>query len=189
MTRGLGSKMSERSDIKIAVPAPLHEDAPEKGDPERRAQARFTFTASAAVLELRSQIRVTGRCSDLSPGGCYIDTISPFPVGAVVRIRMERGLREFESGAVVTYALASMGMGIAFTEIKPEHQEVLRSWIGELSGENPPEPAVSSTGPDAESVETNAHMRAALSELVTLLVRKEIISESEGEELVRKILR
>jgi hypothetical protein len=41
-----------------------------------------------------------------------------------------------------------MGMGLAFTEIKREHQDVLRSWIAELSGEQPQEAAVSSTEPE-----------------------------------------
>ena len=42
--------------------------------------------------------------------------------------------------AVVKYALVSMGMGLAFTEIKPEHQAILQKWISELSGERVTEP-------------------------------------------------
>src|ERR1700674_4992740 len=144
----LESQMSERSDRPIVFPAPLPEESAITGGPERRAQVRFPFTAAAEVYELRSQTRVTGRCSDLSPGGCYVDTLSPFPVGAVVKVRMERNMREFEAAAVVTYALVSMGMGLAFTEIKLEHQDVLRSWIADLSGVQPPKPAVSTTRPE-----------------------------------------
>src|SRR5579863_7034622 len=89
----LESRMSERSDKPIVFAGPMIEEPPKSESPERRAQPRFPFTAAADVYELRSQTRVNGRCSDLSLGGCYVDTLSPFPVGAVVRIRMERDTR------------------------------------------------------------------------------------------------
>ena len=92
----------------------------------------------AEVDEVRSEARVTGRCSDLGPGGCYVDTLSPFAVGSAVRIRIERDMSEFDAAAIVAYAHVSMGMGLAFTAIKDDYQGVLRSWIAELSGEQSP---------------------------------------------------
>jgi PilZ domain len=181
--------MSERSDMPIVFPAPLLEEPPKSGGPENRAQVRFPFTAAAEVYELHSQTRVTGRCSDLSSGGYYIDTLSPFAAGAVVRIRIERDNREFEAAAVVAYAHVSMGMGLAFTGIKREHQEVLRSWIADLSGERPSQPAVSTTQPETGAIEANANMRLVLHELITLLVRKKIITENEAAGFLREMFR
>ena len=100
----LGNKMSERSDMPIVFPAPLPEEHAKGGGPERRAQVRYPFTAAAEVYDLGSQTRVTGRCSDLGPGGCYVDTLSPLVVGAVVKVRIERDMREFEASAVVLRA-------------------------------------------------------------------------------------
>jgi PilZ domain len=185
----LESKMSERSDTPIVFTAPLPEEQPKSGVSENRAQVRFPFTAAAEIYELRSQTRVSGRCSDLSAGGCYIDTLSPFAVGAVVRIRLERDTREFEAAAVVAYAHVSMGMGLAFTEIKREHQAVLRSWIAELSGEHPHEPAAPAAEPETGAIETEANMRLVLNELIYLLVRKKIITENEGTGLLRQMFR
>lgn len=185
----LESKMPDRSDTPIVFPAPLREEPPKSGGPENRAQVRYPFTAAAEIFELRSQTRITGRCSDLGAGGCYIDTLSPFAVGAVVRIRMKNDTREFEAAAVVAYTHVSMGMGLAFTEIKREHQAVLRSWIGELSGEPVPEPAASATEPETGAVEGNANMRLVLNELIYLLVRKKIITENEGSALLRQMFR
>lgn len=185
----LESKMSERSDMPIVFPAPLPEESAKNGDPERRAQGRFPFTAAAEVCEIRSRTRVKGRCSDLSFGGCYVDTLIPFAVGAVVKVRVERDTREFEATAVVAYAHVSLGMGLAFTEVKREHQEVLRFWIAELSGEQSPEPAGSTTGPEPGAIEANADTRLVLNELITLLVRKKIITENEGSGLFREIFR
>jgi hypothetical protein len=102
---------------------------------------------------------------------------------------METDKREFEAGAVVAYAHVSMGMGLAFTAIKSEHQDVLRSWIAELSGELPPEPAASSTERETGAIESDANMRLVMHELITLLVHKKIITENEGSGLLRKMFR
>jgi PilZ domain-containing protein len=181
--------MSEHSDMPIVLPAALSEESTAGGAPERRAEIRFPFTAAAEVYEIRSKTRVTGRCSDLALGGCYVDTLSPLAMGSVVRVRIERDSREFEAAAIVTYAHASMGMGLAFTEIKLEQQNVLRSWIADLSGEQPPEPAESAAGPETGTLETNANTRQVLNELVNLMVRKKIISETEGTGLLRQMFR
>jgi hypothetical protein len=181
--------MSERSDTPIVFPAPLHEEQPKSEGTENRKQARFPFTAAAEVYEIRSQTRVKGRCSDLGAGGCYVDTLIPFAVGAVVKVRIVRDTREFEASAVVAYAHVSMGMGLAFTEIKREHQDGLRSWIAELSGEQPSEAAVSTAEPETGTIETDANMRLVLNELIYLLVRKKIITEDEGTGLLRQMFR
>ena len=181
--------MPERSDTPIVFPAPLREEPPKSEAPEKRAQVRYPFTAAAEIYELRSQTRVSGRCSDLGAGGCYIDTLSPFAVGAVVRIHMKRDAREFEAAAIVSYAHVSMGMGLAFTEIKREHQDVLRSWIADLSGEQAPDPAASATEPESGAIEANANVQLVLHELITLLVRKKIITENEAVGFLRQMFR
>ncbi len=181
--------MSERSDTPIVFPAPSREEPPKSGGPENRTQDRFPFTAAAEVFELRSQTRVKGRCSDLSSGGCYVDTLVPFAVGAVVKVRMERDTREFEAAAVVAYSHAHMGMGLAFTEIKREYQDVLRFWIAELSGQQAPEPAASVTEPETGAIDADANVRLGLNELIYLLVRKKILSENEATGLLRQMFR
>jgi hypothetical protein len=154
--------------------------------PERRITPRFPFTATAEVAELRSQTRIAGRSSDLGFGGCYIDSISPFSVGTVVRVRLERESRKFEAMARITYAHSSMGMGMAFTEIKPEFLPVLKTWVAELSGEAPPisETTAESSGANVSAI---ANTRPVLNELINLLVRKKIISEVEGTTLLRQM--
>ncbi len=179
--------MSERSDNPIVIPDPLPDEQAKDSGPERRVLVRYPFTAAAEVYDLRSQTRVIGRCSDLGPGGCYVDTLSPLEVGCVVRVRIERDMREFEAVAVVAYAHASMGMGLAFTEIKREHQDVLRSWVAELSGEKSPKGEVSYTGHEAGL--RSANVGQILNELINLMVRKKLITENEGAGLLRQMFR
>ena len=177
--------MSEPSDKPIMLPAPT----PEKQDlPERRRATRFPFTAAAEVRDLRSQASVMGRCSDLSIGGCYVDTLSPFAVGSIVKVNIERELHELEALAFVSYAHPSMGMGLSFTEVRPEHQAVLRSWIAELNGEQPSRPDVAAAGPEAGLLATIENLRQVMNELVNLMARKKILTENEAAGILRQLL-
>jgi hypothetical protein len=42
-------------------------------------------------VHIQTDTRVHGRISDLGRGGCYVDTISPFPLGADVKIPIGKG--------------------------------------------------------------------------------------------------
>lgn len=184
--------MSEQSDKPVVFPGASNQESVTAEIPERRKLARYSFIATAEAVELRSQTRVTGRCSDLSMGGCYVDTLAPFSVGSHLRINIQHDSREFQAKAVVAYAHPSMGMGITFTEVKEDSRDVLRFWIADLSGESIAEPepvrtpAVAVSSVDSDS---NSHMRLVLNELITLLVRKKIITEMEGAELLFRALR
>ena len=156
---------------------------------ERRASVRYPFTGTAEVTELRTQVRVAGRTSDLGLQGCYVDTIAPLQAGSAVRVRIEREIHQFEAAATVAFAHRSMGMGLAFTEISPEYKRVLREWIEELSGERLPEPQVGANSPEWEQAPAILSNRQVLNELISLLVRKQIIHEKEGAALLRQLFR
>jgi hypothetical protein len=191
--RKLACGMSEHTEKPSVVPFPSPEGSNKFADPERRGQKRYAFSAAAEVYEPRGQIRVSGRCSDLSPGGCYVDTLSPLPVGSVARVRLVRESQQFEATAVVTYALVSMGMGMKFTEITREHRATLQSWIAELSGVPAPlsaaPPTPSAHKSKAESAEGDANLLIIINELITILVRKKILTENEAAGLLRRLFR
>jgi len=48
---------------------------------ERRRTPRYTFIASAELIEEASDVRIATRVSELSLYGCYLDMMNPFPVG------------------------------------------------------------------------------------------------------------
>ncbi len=180
--------MPEYTDKPLIVwPGPTLEAEQKTFDPERRAAFRFPCTATAKVTEPRSKTSLAGRSADLGLGGCYIDTISPFSMGATVQVRLEHGRYVFEAEAVVAYAHTSMGMGLAFTNIKPEYQTVLHKWVAELSGEQLSEPEASPAEPEAGLSPAMLNLREALTELVNLMVRKKFISDPEGAAIMRQI--
>jgi hypothetical protein len=171
----------------IVVPGPMPVESEMGNGPERRRAVRYSFTAAAEIIDLSSHARVAGRSSNLGLGGCYIDILSPFAVGSAVRVRLEREKKVFEAMATVTYAQLSMGMGLKFTKVEPEHQAVLRSWVAELSGEASPKFDAVAAGPESGNLSTVLSLQQVLNELVSIMVRKKVINETEGAALLRKL--
>ena len=182
--------MFEQSDKHTIRPDPSKEESLTNEIPERRRMVRYSFIAVAEVCEVRSQTRVAGRCSDLSMGGCYVDTLAPFSVNSAVRITIQHDSIELQALAVVAYCHPSMGMGIKFTEITPEFRNVLRYWVADLSGEPIPKPeTVEAPSSMIQSDDADSNIRLVLNELITLLVRKKVITEIEGAELLFRAFR
>ena len=156
---------------------------------ERRTDARYPFSATAEAVHLQADTRLNGRISDLSRGGCYVDTINPFPVGADVKIRIVQGSMSFLADGRVTYAASGMGMGLAFTKIEPERMQVLEQWLKELRGESSRE----ATALEEDAVAHNDtapgnEPKYVLNELILTLIRKRVLSENEGNVLLKRLM-
>ena len=150
---------------------------------ERRSNTRFPVSISAEVVELKSRARVTGRATDLGVGGCYVDTLTPFPEGTRVDVCFHSRERTFRCLACVTFAVIGGGMGLAFTEAAPDQKASLLDWVSELGGE--PE-AKSRHDAESESIlgagsgmAKQPSAKDDVRELVALLVRKRLLTESE----------
>ena len=68
---------------------------------ERRRDVRYPFTSAVEVVVRETQTRIQGRTSDLSRGGCYLDTANSFPAGSIVMIRLTKDNCTFEADAEV----------------------------------------------------------------------------------------
>jgi PilZ domain len=99
---------------------------------KKRAVRRCQLVASAEVIERDAQTQLSARISEIGLGGCYVDTLSPFPNGTLVRVRIIRDSGAFECEAKVVYAQDRFGMGIAFTNIALDQSRLLQNWIADL---------------------------------------------------------
>lgn len=99
---------------------------------QKRAVRRCSLVASAEVTELSSGTRLSGRTWELSVGGCYLDTLNPFPKGTAVGLRIVRDQGVFETKARVAYCDPASGMGLAFTEMTPDQRLLLETWLAEI---------------------------------------------------------
>lgn len=73
----------------------------------------------------------TARISDISMGGCYIDSIATVPVGEPVSIEISRcsGENKLFNGRVA-YILDGFGFGVQFTDLTDDQSGFLRTITG-----------------------------------------------------------
>jgi hypothetical protein len=157
---------------------------------ERRAVPRYPFSASAEAVHLQADTRLSGRVSDLSKGGCYVDTISPFPMGAEVKIRIVQNDQSFVALGQVLYSSVGFGMGISFTKIEAKKQVVLDGWLAELSGETPRELRAlhDDLAMRGEVAARGSETQFVLNELIVTLMRKGALTEVEGKAMLKKLV-
>jgi c-di-GMP-binding flagellar brake protein YcgR len=72
---------------------------------------------------------VNCRLTDLSLGGCYLTTASPFPRGTRVIMAMKTSDLEVSAGGVVLVAHPEFGMGIEFLQTTAEQQDQVHRMI------------------------------------------------------------
>lgn len=187
------------------------------GGKERRGEPRYPVAAMAEAIDIKSHTRIGGRISDVGVGGCYFEVMSPFGAGAELQVRITRNEQTLTTCARVLYSTGGMGMGLLFTKVDPEQRHLLQRWVSELSGkpiasiqavesesgagagEANPAPgglAQASASTDlfherpaaAEKSGLNEDARNVVSELITLLMRNRVLTDTEGKNLLRKLL-
>jgi hypothetical protein len=162
---------------------------------ERRNSARYPFTAMCDATEPKSGAKTIGRTSDLGRGGCYIDTIGPFPEGTNLIVRINRDQQTLRIAARVIFAQPGMGMGLAFAAAEPDQRGTLDQWIAELSGEPLTKPGSVTPASGASAYDSFDGVKVsgdqaleAVRELILLLLQKRVLTEAEGKSLLQKFL-
>jgi hypothetical protein len=174
--------MSSTKPEEESLPAP-------ESSPERRRNLRFPFTATVEAVDNQSGTKVTGRTSDLSLGGCYVDTLSPFPTGTEAKLRIQRGSETFEAQVKVIFSSIGMGMGLAFVSAQPKRFKIFQKWLLELSGQGVPGDYSEEASETAPQDKTQTLKNVVLSDLIMTLMQKKVLSKDEGKELLRKLFR
>jgi hypothetical protein len=105
-----------------------------RGFAEKRKFPRFPFIADAEIVESSADARFVVRISEIGRQGCYVDILNPVPVGFNIWVKIFKHGGTFESQGRVVYTHPTMGMGIVFTEMRPDQQKVLEDWILGLGG-------------------------------------------------------
>ena len=161
------------------------------GPDERRRNLRFPFMAEVEAVDNKTDIKIMGRTSDLSLGGCYIDTLGPFPVGTETNIWIQRENETFEAQAKVIYSTIGMGMGVAFISAQAKHVRLFQKWLLEISGQPPlRDDSSSQVTPELAPAErTQSLKNVVLNDLIMKLMEKNVLNPGEGKDLLRKLVR
>jgi hypothetical protein len=99
---------------------------------ERRAVPRYTFIATAEIIEPVSDTHISGRVSEISSKGCYVDLLNTLPKDTPIRVHITTDSGSFESAGEIIYVQDRMGMGVAFVEPSQDQKSILDAWLAEL---------------------------------------------------------
>jgi hypothetical protein len=100
---------------------------------ERRSVARYMLIASVEIIEPTSDVHISGRVSEISRKGCYIDLLSPLPAGTLINLRITRDRGSFVTPGKIIYAQEGIGMGVVYMNSPADQMKILDSWLAEFS--------------------------------------------------------
>ncbi len=115
---------------------------------ERRRSPRFQCSGSVELQPQDGSAHRWGALTDISLHGCYVEMPTTFPTDTLVLLTVELGIR-FSFQAQVRVSYPSLGMGMCFTEIRPEQQTQLEQLLKAVAGKR-----AALSAPPAASSET-----------------------------------
>jgi len=96
---------------------------------EQRRTPRYTFIASAELIEEKTDVRIATRVSELSLNGCYLDMMNPFPQETQVLVKIFAGDESFQAKSKIIYVQPNLGAGVVFLGIEAQPLAVLQRWL------------------------------------------------------------
>ena len=88
--------------------------------------------ASVQLADLQSEKQLAAHIANLSLLGCFVETVTPFPEGTNVRLKISHASVNFIAIGKVAYSQPQSGMGVAFTTIEPSNVPILDAWLENL---------------------------------------------------------
>ena len=95
---------------------------------DRREYARIKVSVPVAIQTDADGRRIRGNTADLSLGGCYIETIFPFPIGTNLDLQLSIETTVLIAATVVTCD-PQVGNGIRFIRMLQEDREALKAFL------------------------------------------------------------
>jgi c-di-GMP-binding flagellar brake protein YcgR len=83
---------------------------------------------------------IRGATADLSAGGCYLETMFPFPLGTTLDLKLQLENTLLVAATVVTCD-PQVGNGIRFERMLPEDREELQKYLQALEQSDESKPA------------------------------------------------
>ena len=145
-----GGRLAKESSLRFSLELPgldqkleLYGELAWEGN-EGQAGVRFTNLKEEQRVILRQWLNnqlpepeqddppINCSLTDLSLGGCYLKTNSPFPIGTRVVLSMKANDLEIRGGGIVRVAHPEFGMGVEFIQATSEQQDRVHQIIEHL---------------------------------------------------------
>jgi len=178
------SQISDKADGRGAGPMPAESEM--GNGPERRRAGRYPFTAAAEIIDLSSHAAWPGAVPTWDLAMLHRHSFAVClgsPCSFVWSAKKGfRGDGQSHVRQVFDGNEAGVYRGQAGIS------GCLQAWVAELSGEALPKFDVAAPGPESGNLSTVLRLQQVLNELVSLMVRKKLINETEGAALLRKFI-
>ncbi len=96
---------------------------------DRRNRSRRACRLSADIFRQGSGVPVRSVLSDISTGGCYVETTEPFPSGTALEILVRTNEMKLRLKGIVQASHPGFGMGISFNVQTAEEREQVQRLI------------------------------------------------------------
>jgi hypothetical protein len=132
-----------------------------------------------------------GSVTDISLHGCYVEMNTTFPVGTRVELALTAMDIRTEAAGTVRAIYPGLGMGIAFTDIKPAELLQLQKLLAALPSRNYVVKAAPAQG-DAESMRTalaGVDAKAFVDEIALFLQKTPALTRVEFYRIAKRVRR
>lgn len=99
---------------------------------ERRKTPRYNFVASTELTDVENATKLSGRITELSRSGCYVDTLNVLPVGTLLRMQISCDQGTLLVKGKIVFVQERIGMGVVFLDLGKDQMEILDSWLADL---------------------------------------------------------
>ena len=100
---------------------------------EKRSHVRYVCDGGVEVRTEGGATGFWGTLTDISLGGCYVQTFSPLPAGTPLNMRVQTKSVEFTCTGSVQASHPGVGMGIVFLQFPEGQKPRLEGLIKQLA--------------------------------------------------------
>lgn len=100
---------------------------------EKRSHVRYVCDGGVEVRTEGTAAGFWGTLTDISLGGCYVQTFSPLTAGTRLTLRIQTKLNEFRCKGSVQASHPGVGMGVLFTDFDEGQRPLLEALIKSLA--------------------------------------------------------
>lgn len=157
--------------------------AGERRSLERRSHARYPCDGGAEIRQLGVEARVWARLTDISLGGCYLESMSPLPPGTIIRLVLIMKEQRLQAKGQVVVQHPHFGMGVQFVAMLDADRKMLESWVADLEAKARP-PAGRRKGEEPARF-PDQDIAAVLQAIQEFFRVKPVMSREEFQQLVK----
>ena len=155
---------------------------------DRRQSKRITYICEVEC-ETDGAHRITTRVNDISLTGMFIDSMTSFAVGRVLKLKFRVKDRLIETMGEVRYSMPQVGMGVRFINLNAEQRALLESLIeGKPLALPEPQKAIRPAAPTESSVFSGNFAVVSLFDVIQMIENSHltgalevILPEASGE--------